>query len=152
MGVLIGSGVVPTALCLTWSQTNGTAAVCGCLLGTALALLAWCATAAADSGTVTVESLGRNGPMLAGNVVSILSSAAIVLCGSLLWPKPYDFRSMKEIRLVDEGSGYVPDEDESDEKLQHARSQQLLRKVHGLAPAGDRDCAHHLAVDHLVGA
>ena len=41
MGVLIGSAVVPIALCLMWKKTNKWGAMAGAVLGQWLGLVAW---------------------------------------------------------------------------------------------------------------
>mmetsp|Transcript_67 Transcript_67/g.264 ORF Transcript_67/g.264 Transcript_67/m.264 type:complete len:658 (+) Transcript_67:35-2008(+) len=120
MGIMIGSGVIPMALCLMWSKTNGTMASIACLAGTVCALITWIITASAQSGMVTIDTLGKNEPMLAGNLVAIFLSAIIVVVGSLIAPQNYDFESMKNIPTVEQ-EAYVPDEDETPEKLEEAR-------------------------------
>lgn len=120
MGIMIGSGVIPMALCLTWSKTNGRAATAACIIGTVLALISWIVAASVQSGAVTVATLGRNEPMLTGNLFAIFSSAFVVLIGSVIWPENYDFETMKAIPVVEQEE-YVPDEDETPEKLIEAR-------------------------------
>ena len=41
MGVLIGSAVVPIALCLMWKKTNKWGAMAGAVFGQWLGLVAW---------------------------------------------------------------------------------------------------------------
>ena len=41
MGVLIGSAVIPIALCLMWKKTNKWGAIAGALLGQWCGLVAW---------------------------------------------------------------------------------------------------------------
>ena len=41
MGVLIGSAVIPIALCLMWKKTNKWGAIAGALLGQWFGLVAW---------------------------------------------------------------------------------------------------------------
>eukprot|EP00307_Rebecca_sp_RCC1486_P002653 CAMPEP_0119423020 /NCGR_PEP_ID=MMETSP1335-20130426/29384_1 /TAXON_ID=259385 /ORGANISM="Chrysoculter rhomboideus, Strain RCC1486" /LENGTH=281 /DNA_ID=CAMNT_0007448493 /DNA_START=1 /DNA_END=846 /DNA_ORIENTATION=+ len=120
MGIMIGSGVIPMALCLTWSKTNGTAATASCIIGTVLALISWIIAASIQSGEVTVASLGKNEPMLTGNLFAIFSSAIITVLGSVFFPENYDFESMKAIPVVEQEE-YMPDEDETPEKLMEAR-------------------------------
>lgn len=41
MGVLIGSAVIPIALCLMWKKTNKWGAIAGAVLGQWCGLIAW---------------------------------------------------------------------------------------------------------------
>lgn len=41
MGVLIGSAVIPIALCLMWNKTNKWGAIAGAVLGQWCGLVAW---------------------------------------------------------------------------------------------------------------
>lgn len=120
MGIMIGSGVIPTALCLMWSKTNGRAATLACLAGTILAIIVWIVTAQGESGEVTIASLGKNEPMLAGNLVAIFMSGIITVVGSWIWPEDYDFETMKRIPVIEQ-EHYEHDENETPEKLMEAR-------------------------------
>mmetsp|Transcript_12928 Transcript_12928/g.37979 ORF Transcript_12928/g.37979 Transcript_12928/m.37979 type:complete len:660 (+) Transcript_12928:45-2024(+) len=121
MGIAIGSGVIPTALCLTWSKTNGTAATVATVLSSILAVITWIATAAGLFGEVTIDTLGKNESMLAGNLVAICFSGLVTVIGSLISPENYDFATMRQIPLVEEETQKY-DEDETPEKLMEARS------------------------------
>ena len=54
-------------------------------------------------GSISVKNTGGNYQMLLGNLVSILLSAIITVTGSLIWPANYDFVSMRQIALDDDG-------------------------------------------------
>lgn len=120
MGILIGSAVIPVALCLTWSRTNGRFATIAPIVGTVLALISWLVAAELNDGAITIGTLGGNVPMLTGNLFAIFSSGIITVFGSLLYPMHYDFESMKAIKMV-EDEPYKNDENETDEKLEEAR-------------------------------
>jgi len=123
MGIMIGSGVIPVALCLSWSKTNGTAATFSVVTGSVLALITWIVTCSSlNDGNISVDTLGQNEPMLAGNVVALLSSGVITVVWSLMFPENYDFESMKRIPTVEQIEEYVHDEDETPEKLAEARA------------------------------
>ena len=51
---------------------------------------------------ITVDNLGQDYPMLAGNLTSFLSSGIILVVTSLIKPQNYDFQSMHDIQTVDE--------------------------------------------------
>lgn len=55
-------------------------------------------------GSVNVDNLGGDYPMLAGNLASILSS--LFICGAIsLWkPQNYDWQTTREIPTVEEGT------------------------------------------------
>lgn len=41
MGVILGSAVVPIALCVTWSKANRTGCLTGALVGFAAGIIVW---------------------------------------------------------------------------------------------------------------
>lgn len=110
MGVLIGSAVCPVAFSISWSKCSGIAAVSGAIGGLILGFSTWIIYGAVDGG-VSVENLGRDEIMLAGNLVSILSSGAICVIVSFIKPDNCDWTSTKSIALVEEDANAAITED-----------------------------------------
>jgi urea-proton symporter len=55
MGVILGSAVVPIALCVTWRKANKWGCVIGAIAGFALGIMAWLvATATLNGGAINV--------------------------------------------------------------------------------------------------
>lgn len=52
MGVILGSAVVPIALCVTWSRANKWGCVGGSIAGFAAGIIAWLVTTSALNGGV----------------------------------------------------------------------------------------------------
>lgn len=103
MGVIISSAVLPATLTLMWSKQNWWAGTLSPPLGFACSLIAWLVTAQKESGELTIASTGANNPMLAGNVVALLSPLIFVLVLTYaLGPQNYNWRSMKAIRRGDD--------------------------------------------------
>ena len=101
--MIISSAVLPASLTLLWSGQSALAATLSPILGLACSLAAWLATAKAEFGTLTVDSTGSNDPMLAGNVVALLSPLIFVpLLTLITGSQRYDWKSMAEIRLGDD--------------------------------------------------
>ena len=50
MGILIGSAVVPIALCMFWARLTGTAMISGAIGGTAVGLTVWLSVSASRPG------------------------------------------------------------------------------------------------------
>ena len=73
MGVIISSSVIPATLTLMWDGFNWHAATFSPPLGLVCSLIAWLVTAKKEGGDLSVASTGANNPMLAGNVVALLS-------------------------------------------------------------------------------
>jgi urea-proton symporter len=69
MGVILGGGVVPIALCITWSRANKWGCIGGAVAGFVAGILAWLVTTATlNGGVVNVDTSGVDYEMLAGNV------------------------------------------------------------------------------------
>lgn len=97
MGVLIGSAVVPVAYCVLWSKCTAKAAVTGALSGQILGICIWVLTAYGMSGEVSIQSTGKNMPMLAGNLTSIVASGLLCTLLSLRDPDDFDFEATRDI-------------------------------------------------------
>lgn len=103
MGVIISAAVLPATLTLMWSKQNWWAATLTPPLGFACALIAWLVTAKKEGGELSVATTGANNPMLAGNVVALLSPLIFVpVLTYALGPQNYDWQSMKAIRKGDD--------------------------------------------------
>ncbi|KAL8944114.1 MAG: hypothetical protein Q9211_000705 [Gyalolechia sp. 1 TL-2023] len=103
MGVIISSAVLPAALTLLWSDQNMIAATLSPILGLVCSLIAWLVTAKKQYGDLSVASTGSNNPMLAGNVVALLSPLIFVpLLTFAFGRQKYDYVSMAMIRLGDD--------------------------------------------------
>lgn len=108
MGVIVSSAVLPVTLTLTWSGQNKWAASLTPVLGLALALVAWLVTAKKQCGVLDVDCTGSNEPMLAGNVVALLSPLVLIPIFTLIFGlDKYDWKSMMAIRQGDD----TPDAD-----------------------------------------
>ena len=100
MGVIIGSAVLPATLTLMWDKQNLAAAALSPVLGLASSLIAWLVTAQKEFGSLSVASTGSNNPMLAGNVVALLSPMIYIpILTYAFGPQNYDYKSMALIRL-----------------------------------------------------
>ncbi|KAJ4366197.1 urea active transporter [Neocucurbitaria cava] len=103
MGVIISSAVLPATLTLMWSKQNWWAATLSPPLGFACSLIAWLVTAKKQGGALSVATTGANNPMLAGNVVALLSPLIFVPVFTYgFGPQNYDWLSMKAIRRGDD--------------------------------------------------
>jgi Na+/proline symporter len=103
MGVIISSAVLPATLTLMWSKQNWWAATFSPPLGLVCSLIAWLVTAQKESGELSVVSTGANNPMLAGNVVALLSPLIFVpILTYTFGVQNYDWLSMKAIRRGDD--------------------------------------------------
>lgn len=85
MGVVVSSAVLPACLTLLWGGMNKQSAMWSPPAGLALSLVAWIVTARQLSGELTVDTLGANYPMLAGNVVALVSPCIIIPILNLIY-------------------------------------------------------------------
>lgn len=103
MGVIISSAVLPASLTLLWSGQSKLAATLSPPLGLICSLVAWLVTAKNEFGNLSVASTGSNYPMLAGNVVALLSPLVFVPVLTLITGvQRYDWQSMAQIRKADD--------------------------------------------------
>lgn len=121
MGNAIGSAVVPLWNMLMWKDANAIGAVVGAWGGMVLALATWMIYAQAQSGKITVDSLGQLEPNLAGNLVAICSSGIIHMLLSLAKPQNYDFKSMGDIKMLENDNRGLAKEDFGDDLLREAK-------------------------------
>ncbi|KAK9458739.1 uncharacterized protein V1516DRAFT_697433 [Lipomyces oligophaga] len=112
MGVIISSAVIPATLTLMWSRLNLLAAALSPVLGLACSLIAWLVTTSKKfDGVISVTTSGSNDPMLAGNVVALLSPLLFVPVLTFIGgPANYDWESMKNIRRVDDDEDGIVNE------------------------------------------
>ncbi|KAI4312952.1 hypothetical protein MLD38_037736 [Melastoma candidum] len=122
MGVIIGSAVIPIAFMLLWRKANSFGAILGATSGCVLGIVTWLSVAKIEYGRVDLDSTNRNAPMLAGNLVSILSGGAIHAVCSIIWPQNYDWETTKEITAVEKDKSDLPPEEFKEEKLMRAKS------------------------------
>jgi Na+/proline symporter len=104
MGVIISSAVLPATLTLMWKGQNRMAATLSPVLGLCCSIIAWLVTTSKlSNGVINVATSGANNPMLAGNVVALLSPALFIPLLTLIFGVDnYDWQSMKNIRLIDD--------------------------------------------------
>ncbi|TGZ78507.1 Na+/solute symporter [Ascodesmis nigricans] len=103
MGVIVSAAVLPAALTLLWRKMNWQAAVFSPLLGLVCSLTAWLVTTKLQYGELSVETTGKNNPMLAGNVAALLSPVLFVpLFTFLFGADNYDYSTMRDIRKGDD--------------------------------------------------
>ncbi|KAL9681665.1 hypothetical protein QQ045_013452 [Rhodiola kirilowii] len=121
MGVLIGSAVIPIALMLLWRKANAFGAILGTITGCIFGIITWISVTKIVYGRVNLDTTGHNSPMLAGNLVSILTGGAIHTICSLLWQQNYDWEGTKNITRVEKDAEELPAEEFRDDKLVSAK-------------------------------
>lgn len=106
MGVMISAAVIPATLTLFWRRQNWIAAAGSPILGLACALVAWTVTCAREfGGVLSIENLGSNNPMLAGNVVALLSPLVFVPVLTYgFGADDYDWATMAAIKQGDDAA------------------------------------------------
>lgn len=113
MGIVIGSAVIPLWNMMTWKKASGTGAVIAAWSGLVLAVASWLIACSVQSGSISVDNLGKNETMLTGNLVAILSSGLIHFVISMISPQNFDFDTLdSNIKLVetDDTSGLTAEE------------------------------------------
>jgi Na+/proline symporter len=88
MGVIISSAVLPATLTLMWDGQNRMAATLSPILGLICSITAWLVTTSKlNDGAITVATSGANNPMLAGNLVALLSPMLFIPVLTLIFGK-----------------------------------------------------------------
>ncbi|EEB07045.1 urea transporter [Schizosaccharomyces japonicus yFS275] len=124
MGVLVCPAVVPACAIMLWDRTTPLAAALSPVLGLASSLVSWLVVARCEGGSkLTIETTGANNPMLAGNVVGLLSPVIYVVVLSLWNPHKFDFNQLLEYFRIDHGFDY----DELLEERKMKRAAKLAR-------------------------
>jgi urea-proton symporter len=112
MGTLIGSAVVPIAVCITWKKANGTGAVVGAILGFCAGVAGWLGiTATLNDGVVNVDTTFGDYEMLTGNLLSIGVGGIITVVWSLLRPANFDWDVTRAINAKAAGTEVTTDVD-----------------------------------------
>ena len=85
MGVVLGSAVVPIALCVCWKKANKWGCIGGAVAGFCAGVTAWLVTTAAlNDSVLTVQTTGGDLEMLAGNLASIGVGGIVTVVTSLI--------------------------------------------------------------------
>ncbi|KIL65158.1 hypothetical protein M378DRAFT_192471 [Amanita muscaria Koide BX008] len=114
MGVILGSGAIPTALCVTWNKANKWGCIGGSLIGSATGVITWLVTTAKlNNGVLNVTTTGGDYEMLAGNVASFVVGGVIATVISLLCPEDFDWAATRAINapVKPDPAPKVPEED-----------------------------------------
>ncbi|CAL5359391.1 unnamed protein product [Camellia sinensis] len=77
-------------------------AILGATIGCVPGIITWLSVAKVEYGRVNLDTIGRNAPMLAGNLVSILTGGAIHAVCSFLWKEKSELpaEEFKEEKLI----------------------------------------------------
>ncbi|KAN0125892.1 urea transporter [Russula decolorans] len=121
MGVILGSAVVPIALCITWSRANKWGCIGGSIAGFFAGLIAWLVTTSSlNGGVINVTTSGGDYEMLAGNLASIGVGGIVAVAASLVWPEDFDFESTRALNIRAAAprvtSGVESDDEKTSEK------------------------------------
>lgn len=122
MGVFIGSAVIPISFMLLWRKANSTGAILGTILGCVCGIVTWLAVTKIEYGRLNLDTTGRNAPMLAGNLVSILTGGLVHALCSVFRPQNYEWDTTKKISMVEKDKSDLPADEFREERLLRAKA------------------------------
>lgn len=103
MGVIIGGGVLPSALTLFSKRQNWAAATFTPPIATGLAIMAWLIVSKTKFGEITIDTTFEDDSMLTGNIVALLAPFIIIPVLTYVFkPQNFDWNILKSITRVDE--------------------------------------------------
>nr|GAT50618.1 urea transporter [Mycena chlorophos] len=138
MGVILGSGVAPIALCITWSKANRMGCIIGAAAGFAAGIVAWLVTTSTlNGGVINVTTSGGDLEMLAGNLASIGVGGIIATATSYIWPENYDFESTRAINRPAPTSTESDEPKEATEKDRPSIEKKIQEKAPSVADSFD---------------
>lgn len=138
MGVIIGGGVLPSALTLLSRKQNWAAATFTPPVATALAIMSWLICTKKKFGSVTVDTTFEDDAMLTGNIVALLSPMIIIPVLILVFkPQNFDWAILKTILRVDEEEELLEAEGARAEDPEHLLpiKSQVTQAAHEIALA-----------------
>ncbi|KAJ1304410.1 hypothetical protein OPQ81_005558 [Rhizoctonia solani] len=121
MGTLLGSAVVPIALCITWQKASKIGCIVGAVAGLFSGIIAWLVTTSSlNDKVINVTTSGGDYEMLAGNLAAIGVGGIISVVWSYLRPDDFSFDVTRALNAPTRthgapttGSGtHTPPEDE----------------------------------------
>ncbi|ELU39310.1 urea transporter [Rhizoctonia solani AG-1 IA] len=91
-GTLLGSAVVPIALCITWQKASKIGCIVGAISGLFAGIIAWLVTTSTlNDKVINVTTSGGDYEMLAGNLAAIGVGGIISVVWSYLRPDDFSF-------------------------------------------------------------
>jgi hypothetical protein len=97
MGVILGSAVVPIALCITWKKASKWGCIAGAVSGFICGIIAWLVTTSQRNPTINVTTSGGDYEMLAGNLAAIGVGGIVSVVWSYIKPDDFNFDITRSI-------------------------------------------------------
>ncbi|KAH0578839.1 hypothetical protein H2248_003033 [Termitomyces sp. 'cryptogamus'] len=140
MGVVLGSAVVPTALCVSWSKANKWGCISGAILGFFTGIMGWLVTTASlNGGVVNVMTGGGDIEMLVGNIISLSVGGVIAVVWSYMYPADFDFTITRAINAPHYHTSNMKETKEDDDRKVPSTQAQSVGNVVGLTQDCDLD-------------
>ncbi|KAG8820652.1 hypothetical protein FRC19_008712 [Serendipita sp. 401] len=134
MGVLLGSAVVPIALCITWSKASRMGCVVGAISGLIAGIIAWMVTTSQLNDKINVVTSGGDYEMLAGNLAAIGVGGIVATAWSYIAPDDFNFDITRAINSPTHLKDIVEVEHSDKEKAPSVDSKTEKDVSHTIAP------------------
>lgn len=96
IGIFVDSAIVPMACTIMWKKQSRLAAFVVPLANSAAGIIAWFLTAWTHFGSISIETLNQNLPLVAGNIMALTGPIILTPLLSYLSPDNFDWQIFKD--------------------------------------------------------
>ncbi|KAF7544245.1 hypothetical protein G7046_g9823 [Stylonectria norvegica] len=96
IGIFVDAAIVPMACTIMWRKQSWLAALIVPLMGSAAGIIAWFLTAHSHFGTISIDTLNQNLPLVAGNIMALTAPLVLTPLVTYLKPQNFDWQIFKD--------------------------------------------------------
>lgn len=96
IGIFVDGMIVPMACTIMWRKQSRAAAFLAPVLSSIAGLLAWFLTAWTHHGSITINNLSQNLPLVAGNMMALTAPLVLTPAITYMRPENFDWQTFKD--------------------------------------------------------